>query len=187
MQEKKDAILKATSNLILQYGFHGTPISKIAKEADVGVGTIYRYFENKEILITELFLDLKRSMAEILVANLTADDPTEQSLRKIWLNTYHYCISNPTETKFLEHFQNSPLQTPEIEKQIRKFLAPIATSLELAKKKGEIKQMPLEMLAILVYDTAVALAKAHIAETIEMNKTNQELAAQACWDAVKAS
>jgi putative nucleotidyltransferase with HDIG domain len=87
MQEKKDAILKATLNLILQYGFHGTPISKIAKEADVGVGTIYRYFENKEILITELFLDLKQSMAEIAIENTELFESIEQSNLEL---TYAY-------------------------------------------------------------------------------------------------
>ncbi len=40
MSDKRDAILKATLNLVSENGFHGTPMSKIAKEAGVSAGII---------------------------------------------------------------------------------------------------------------------------------------------------
>jgi AcrR family transcriptional regulator len=44
-------ILQATLKPISEYGFHNTPMSKTTTEANVGAGTIYRYFENKKALI----------------------------------------------------------------------------------------------------------------------------------------
>ena len=53
---KQDDILEAALELIAERGFHGAPISMIAKKAGVGEGTIYIYFENKDALINELYL-----------------------------------------------------------------------------------------------------------------------------------
>ena len=48
---KRKAILKSTLELIKDNGFHGTPISLIAKNAGVASGTIYHYFPSKDAII----------------------------------------------------------------------------------------------------------------------------------------
>ena len=60
MTTKRTAILEATLELISEQGFHGTAMSMIADKAGVGAGTIYRYFDSKEDLITQLYLEIKR-------------------------------------------------------------------------------------------------------------------------------
>ena len=54
MNDKRKDILDATLQLISDQGFHGTPMSQIAAEAGVGAGAIYRYFENKHLLLIYL-------------------------------------------------------------------------------------------------------------------------------------
>jgi len=49
--DKRDDIVRAALELIAENGFHGAPMAMIADKAGVGAGTIYRYFENKEVLI----------------------------------------------------------------------------------------------------------------------------------------
>ncbi len=53
--DKRTAILEATLELIAEQGFHNTPISQIAEKAEIGIGTIYRYFQDKDELIHKLF------------------------------------------------------------------------------------------------------------------------------------
>ena len=69
MTDKQAAILDATLELVSEKGFHGTPTSAIAQEAGVGVGTIYRYFENKEDLIDELYKQLKLQLAKAILVD----------------------------------------------------------------------------------------------------------------------
>ena len=54
--DKREDILRAALELIAEHGFHGAPMAMIAERAGVGAGTIYRYFENKDVLIAELYL-----------------------------------------------------------------------------------------------------------------------------------
>ena len=42
--DKRDALIKATIELVNNSGFHATPMSKIAKMAEVSPATIYLYF-----------------------------------------------------------------------------------------------------------------------------------------------
>jgi AcrR family transcriptional regulator len=160
-------------------------MSQIAKEAGVGAGTIYRYFENKEALISELFQEVKSEISLAMLAGCTLQDGTEQIFRRIWLNTFEYCVQNPQKMVFLEQFHNSPFQTSETEVATLEYLTPIMNVVQTAVEDGKIKKIPLEMLGIFTYDVTVAFAKRHISGALVMDEPNLEMAVQACWDAVK--
>lgn len=83
-EEKRLEILKAAMRIINQEGFEGFKMEDIAKEAGVGKGTIYEYFESKNSLFLEMlcfsseqFIDgLENSLAkgsdlESKIANLS--------------------------------------------------------------------------------------------------------------------
>ncbi len=186
MSDKRADILNATLELISVQGFHGTPMSQIATKASVGAGTIYRYFENKDALITELFLELKGEISRAMLNGFSPEENTEQIFRRVWLNTFEYCVQHPQKMVFLEQFHNSPFQTPETEAATLEYLAPIVTVFQSAIEAGKIKNIPFEMLTAFAYDVTVAHAKRHIAGTLVMDQSNLEMAVQACWDAIKA-
>jgi len=185
MSDKRTDILEATLQLISLYGFHGTPMSQVATQAGVGAGTIYRYFDNKESLIKELFLEIKREFSQAILSDIQSEERIEQTFRRIWLNTFHFCVNNPQKMLFLEQYHNSPYQTAEIEAATLEYLAPIVAIIQAAIQAGEIKDMPFEMLTTFSYDVAVAFAKRKIAGTLIMDETQLEMAVQACWNAIK--
>jgi AcrR family transcriptional regulator len=55
IEDKRQAILDATLKLISKNGFHGTAMSKVAKEAGVSTGIIYHYFDSKDDLMDKLY------------------------------------------------------------------------------------------------------------------------------------
>lgn len=60
MNDKKEKILEAAQQLFNRFGLRKTTIDDIAKEADIGKGTIYLYFSNKE----EIFLTVARNFQQ---------------------------------------------------------------------------------------------------------------------------
>ena len=186
MTDKRTDILKATLKLISEHGFHGTPMSKIAEEAGVGAGTIYRYFENKEALINELFLELKKQISQAMLFGFSESATSEETFRRVWRNTFDFCIQNSQEMLFLEQYHNSPFLTPETEATTLQYLAPLVSVFQSAIESGEIKDVSFEMLSIFAYDATVAFAKRHISGAMVMNEALLEVAVQACWDAIKA-
>ena len=52
---KRDSIVAGSLALFAERGYDATTIPMIASSAGVGAGTIYRYFENKEVLGNTIF------------------------------------------------------------------------------------------------------------------------------------
>jgi len=52
--ERKTMILQAAGKIFIAKGFEGTKIEDIAKEAGIGKGTVYEYFESKQQLFDEM-------------------------------------------------------------------------------------------------------------------------------------
>lgn len=69
-EEKQTDIIKAAIRVFSEHGFDGAKMEYIAKEAGIGKGTVYEYFESKERLFEEILkfsveefrLGLKESM-----------------------------------------------------------------------------------------------------------------------------
>ena len=93
--DKRGDIIQAALELIAEKGFHGAPMSESSAKASVAAGTIYRYFENKEVLINELHRELEKKIIE----HLQKDYPVSQPLRERFLfllgELLRYFIKNP--------------------------------------------------------------------------------------------
>lgn len=55
-------MIAATARVLEREGYHGATTRKIAREAGVGVGSIYEYFPDKEALVVEL---VEREVAQL--------------------------------------------------------------------------------------------------------------------------
>lgn len=72
-----DAIIKAAAICIAEYGVAETSTRKIAQKAGVGVGSIYEYFEDKDMIFKamfERFVEDVVSMIEQMIPELTQLD-----------------------------------------------------------------------------------------------------------------
>lgn len=72
------ALLRATQRAVAEHG-HNATIEQIAEEAEMSVSTVYKHFENKELLISEAFLSAHKEWEEWAVAqSQDCTDPLEQ-------------------------------------------------------------------------------------------------------------
>ena len=183
--DKREAILQATLDLVSERGFHGAPMSMIAKEAGVSAGIIYHYFENKDELITELYKELKRDLAQAVLANYSNDLPLYERFRLFWLNAVLYYIGHPKETAFMEQFANSPYLQPGIEEMSEEYFRPVMEFMTHALREGVIKPLPPQMLSAFTLEIAISLAKKDANGILPLDEDALEMAMNACWDAIK--
>ncbi|MDF2696434.1 MAG: tetR, partial [Labilithrix sp.] len=66
--ERRSAILKAAIRLFEHYGHGKTTIADVAREAQIGVGTVYLEFESKEAIVQELSLSTHVGVLEAMRA-----------------------------------------------------------------------------------------------------------------------
>ena len=76
--ERRTAILNAATRLFEHYGHGKTTIADVAREARVGVGTVYLEFESKEAIVQELSLSTHVGVLEAMkaAAEACADPPS---------------------------------------------------------------------------------------------------------------
>lgn len=82
-QEKFELILESALKVIAENGFHGSQISKIAKEAGIADGTVYLYFKNKEDILISLFQQRLGDLVSTFNESVRDTNSAEEALRKI--------------------------------------------------------------------------------------------------------
>jgi len=75
-------ILDGARRVFLADGYDGASMNDIARTAGVSKGTLYVYFESKEILLEALIRDLKRAQGERHICFETSTDEVEENLRQ---------------------------------------------------------------------------------------------------------
>jgi AcrR family transcriptional regulator len=92
-EDKRNAILAAATQVIAEQGL-GAPTARIAKVAGVAEGTLFTYFESKDVLLNELYLDIKADMREIM-----AEYPRAASIqaraRYVWRKYVDWGVAFP--------------------------------------------------------------------------------------------
>lgn len=74
-----DHLLKTALAVVAKEGFQGLTISAVAQEADVATGTLYKYFDSKAALCTEVFkLATEKEVNKVKLAAFPT--PTNQPL-----------------------------------------------------------------------------------------------------------
>ncbi len=166
--DKRTAILNNALDLLVENGFHNTPMSSISKEAGVSAGIIYHYFDSKEALILELYREIKTKFIALLFAGEPPKLESIEAMTQVWLNAYHFYVSHPKETLFLEQFENSPYAKLPVH-EFEDTLKPIMEWIEVQMNRGEILNLPFDVLNDLTFGVALALAKKQIAGTVQVD------------------
>ncbi|AJS57618.1 TetR/AcrR family transcriptional regulator [Paenibacillus sp. IHBB 10380] len=81
--EKFELILEAALKVIAENGFHGSQISKIAKEAGIADGTVYLYFKNKEDILISLFQQRLGDLVSMFKSSVRETNSADDAIRKI--------------------------------------------------------------------------------------------------------
>ena len=92
--DRRSQILEAALVCFAKRGFHQTSMHDISGEAGISVGLIYRYFENKEAVISAMADRHKKEMSEVLERARQAPSLLE-SLEILFLFTAGCCENQP--------------------------------------------------------------------------------------------
>ena len=108
VEDKRTLLIRASVKLFTENGFDNTSTASISKKANVATGTLFHYFKNKKELISEAYLDTKKEFFAELKKNISDQDSTENTIRKLFTNSISWGIENPEKIRFLLQFSASP-------------------------------------------------------------------------------
>ena len=183
--DKKEAIFQAMLELISKHGFHSSPMSEVAKQANVAAGTIYHYFKSKDELICALYVRLREKFIENLFKIDDSAKPFKERFRNFYLQIIQEAIKNPKEFYFLEQFSNSPFVTCIPKADLQAIDLPIYNFLRKAVFTQALRDIPPKILVAFVMGSANSIIKLQLSGEFKMTSSDMELAFFTCWDGIK--
>ena len=183
--DKKEAIFQAMLELISKHGFHSSPMSEVAKQANVAAGTIYHYFKSKDELICALYIRLKEKFVENLFKTDDSTKSFKDRFRHFYLQMIQEAIKNPKEFYFLEQFSNSPFINNIPKANLQALDQPMYDFLRKAVFTQVLRDIPPKILVAFVIGSANSIIKLQLSGEFKMTSSDLELAFFTCWDGIR--
>jgi AcrR family transcriptional regulator len=97
--DKRQRIIEAARARFRHYGIAKTTMQEVATDAGVAVGTLYRYFKDKDDLAAACADDFIARHQRDIDASRTGEGPPDARLREYVLNRYRHCKEVGTESR----------------------------------------------------------------------------------------
>ncbi|MBP6942320.1 MAG: TetR/AcrR family transcriptional regulator [Syntrophorhabdaceae bacterium] len=186
--DKRNEIISAALELISEQGFHKAPMSMIARKAGVGAGTIYIYFENKDTLINEIYLELEKKITAAIQEGYSVSQPIRERFMHLWIGLLWYIIEHPLDFRYMEQYHNSPYGASLRRDRILGKTGDSSIFKDLFEEgisSHTIKELPIVMIFALAFGPMVFLARDHALGLIRLQDAHIVQAAAACWEAIE--
>ena len=112
--DKVEKILYASLKLIVHKGLHVVKMSDIGKEANVGIGTIYKHFKDKEDIVQKLWIFQKKDESDYVFREYSEQGNVKERFWFLWEKVIRYFVTHKDEYYFSYHFAASPILTEKI-------------------------------------------------------------------------
>lgn len=185
---KHNDIMQAAMELFVEHGFHDATVAKIAQKANISVGTIYLYFENKHVLIHELYQELEDKIRFVIQKGYPFGRPVRERFFYIATTLLNYFIAHPLYFRYVDQYQCSPYGVS----LRRENIMGDTDDRELFKDLFEegiarqvLKDLPTDIIIILTLGPMLALAREHILGFITLDDVMIRQATEICWSLIK--
>jgi AcrR family transcriptional regulator len=183
--DKRERILDAALELFSTYGFHGTAVPAIAKGAGVGAGTIYRYFESKEVLVNELFRREKERLLGTIMADFPANAPARDQFHFFLRKVVDYAAAHRASFEFLEHHHHAPYLDGQSCMMETRVIALAGAFLCQTTKDRITKPVASGVLMSIVWGAVIRLVKDSWAGQVVLDDSALDEAETVLWEAIR--
>jgi AcrR family transcriptional regulator len=147
----REKILTTALRLFTLHGVDATPTARISKEAGVSTGTLFYYFPDKDRLVDQLYLSIKKEMAGAIRRNDDPSLPTRERIGQGMRGYIAWGVANSLKVRFLDQCYNYPGIGEDVQKQVYDEFSWMAGLIESAIREGILPDLPAGFHAMMVY------------------------------------
>jgi len=115
MNDKEQQLIEASIDLFAKEGFWNTPTSRIAKHAGVGTGTLFNYFESKDVLIDAVYKQLKQEWKTHLMVGYPQTGTLKARVEHIWFRHIEWGLRFSLRYRLMMQLRLSNLVSQEMQ------------------------------------------------------------------------
>jgi AcrR family transcriptional regulator len=181
-EDKRNAILAAATEVIAEQGL-GAPTARIAKVAGVAEGTLFTYFESKDVLLNELYLDIKAELREVMMAAYPKVESIQKRTRHVWLQYVEWGVAFPQKRRAVAQLGVSDRLSEQTRAAGMRAFADVNDMMETSIASGVLRDQPAAFVAAIMGSLAETTM-----EFIERNPAQAEryrdAGFEAFWNAI---
>lgn len=157
--DRRQDILDAATKSFSLFGYKATTMDQVAKLANVGKGTIYTFFANKEELFNEIILKLIRDMEQKANAVIEPYNPFEENVHAALYEMLDFRREHQLMMKLVQEQRDigTPIVKDVLYKVEESILSFIEQKVEAAIARGEIKECDPKIFAYILFHTYISL------------------------------
>jgi TetR/AcrR family transcriptional regulator, regulator of autoinduction and epiphytic fitness len=168
--DRRQQVLQAAAKSFSLFGYKATTMDQVAKIANVGKGTIYTFFTNKEQLFDEILRDMMVEMKMIADREIRRDRPFFDNLHRVLDALLEFRSEQELFIKLSQESREfgTPQAGEGLEKIENLVLEYLEREVQQALQKGEIKPCDPKIVSVVMFRLYIVL-------TAELNKTHTPL------------
>lgn len=117
----EQVFIDAMYHVVAELGIENLRTKHVADYAGYSEATMFRFFRTKEALLQAAFLQMDKTLSDILTSSAyfkeDSDVSPDLAIYTIWRRVYRYLIDNPEQALFLIRYRYSSLYTAETRAQ----------------------------------------------------------------------
>lgn len=159
---KEKLVIEKAIDLMVQDGFQGFSMNKLARACSISVATLYIYYKDKDDLIRKIGVDIGKNFFTMTLRDFSPDMHFEDGLRKQWENRSAYAIQFPKEVAFFEIIRHSPHGDYILGESLSDFKTRMGDFFTNAVKNKELIELPFEVFWCVAYGPLYSLLRFHM-------------------------
>jgi AcrR family transcriptional regulator len=181
---KREIIFQAVLKLSGETSIYEIPMSSIAKDASVAVGSLYTYFETKDDLLLSLLKEIESEIEEVLTVDFDASNSPKDIFSLYWLALFKYFSTNVSKLLYVEHLRNLPVSRTFIINRPSDRLG-VVQFFSTCQNSGELRPLPLVWIFRLFYDSVINTVQMIRQKDVSVDNNMLTQVLDAIWQCLK--
>lgn len=157
--DRKQLIIDAATQSFSQFGYKATTIDQVARIANVGKGTIYTFFKNKEELFDVIISKLIGELKQVADQAFVGENPLHEEIHRALYRILEFRLNHQLMIKLFQEAKEigTPAVLDVIERIEKNILSKIEGRISQAIELGRIKSCDPKLTAFIMLKLYVAL------------------------------
>jgi AcrR family transcriptional regulator len=183
-ENKRVAIRQATIAVVISQGLGSASVARIAAQASVSVGTVYVYYPNKDLLLQEVYVEVKQAFHERVMAAFDPQQNSANNLRAMWFALYAHVVEHAHDFVFTELISAAHLLDLAHQQQVELWATDMLQVLQQAVADGTLKDLSISTLRACLIAPAIHLARQAAATGQAFAQADIDRTFDVLWQAV---
>ncbi len=159
--DKEQLVKQKAIEMLVEEGFQGFSMNRLAKVCGVSVATLYIYYADKDDLIKKIGVEIGKNFFCTMLKDFSPDMPFKEGLKKQWENRAKFALKYPNEVACYDIIRHSAHGDYILSESLKDFKTAMGSFFHNAVAKKELTPIGLEVFWSIAYGPLYTLLRFH--------------------------